>query len=265
MGEQNYLMVASCCLPKEDAVIDNRENSGADNSSSNNNNNDSSVPAAPAYDDEKKEVGGFGHADSTVGKIEIRMKVQHNGEVNRARVMPQNEFMVATRGPEKEVYIFDLSKHPSNPEPGSTFSPQMVLLGHQKEGYALSWSKLKEGYLLSGSEDQTVCLWDINSGADSGEKTGRQIKALHTFTGHTAVVEDVDWHAKDANLIGSVSDDKSIRLWDIRDPAKATQVVENAHESDINCISFNPQNEHIFATGSADKTVALWDVRNLKS
>jgi histone-binding protein RBBP4 len=257
-GEQNYLMVASCNLPKEDAVIDNRENNS-------NNNNDNSVPAAPAYDDEKKEVGGFGHADSTVGKIEIRMKVLHQGEVNRARVMPQNEFMVATRGPDPEVYVFDLSKQTSFPEDGSTFSPNIVCLGHSKEGYAIAWSHLKDGYLLSGSEDTNLCLWDINAGANSGEKTGRQVKALSTFKGHTAVVEDVDWHAKDSNLIGSVSDDKSIRLWDIRDPSKAMNVVENAHESDINCISFNPKDENIFATGSADKTVALWDIRNLKS
>jgi histone-binding protein RBBP4 len=255
-GEQNYLMVASCNLPRDDAVLDNRaaqkEKEGV-------------AVAAPAYDEEKKEVGGFGHANSTIGKIEIRMKVKHQGEVNRARVMPQNHFIVATRGPDPEVYMFDLSKHPSFPEDNSVFSPQAVLMGHSKEGYGMSWSKLKEGYLLSGSEDTTLCLWDVQAGSNSSEKSGRQVQPLNIFKGHTNVVEDVDWHSKDPNMMASVSDDRSIRLWDIRESTKAAHMVENAHEADVNCIAFNPMNEHIFATGSADKTVALWDLRNLKS
>ena len=40
--------------------------------------------------------------------------------------------------------------------------------------------------------------------------------------------------------------------------------VENAHDSDINCLAFNPYSEFLFATGSLDTTVGLWDLRNLK-
>lgn len=262
-GAQNYLMVASCNLPKDDAVIDNRtnkENDGKENELEVMKNK-----AAASYDDEKKEVGGFGHASSNIGKIEIRMKVKHQGEVNRARYMPQNHFFVATRGPSPELYVFDLSKHPSFPEDDSVFSPQVVCCGHQKEGYGMAWSKLKEGYLLSGSEDTQLCLFDINAGAKSTEKTGRQVKPISTFQGHTETVEDVDWHAKDPNMIVSVSDDKSIRIWDIRESSKAAHIVASAHEGDINCVSCNPINEMMFATGSSDKTVALWDFRNLKT
>ena len=37
------------------------------------------------------------------GKIEFRMKIHHNGEVNRMRYMPRNHFVAATRGPSSEV------------------------------------------------------------------------------------------------------------------------------------------------------------------
>ena len=127
----------------------------------------------------------------------------------------------------------------------------------------MSWSKLHEGYLCSGSEDTTVCVWDIQA-ASLTSTNGTQLQPLTTLRGHSNVVEDVDWHAKDPNMIVSVSDDRSIRLWDVRQE-KEIHVVPNAHAEDVNCVAFNPINEYIFCTGSADKTIGLWDVRNLKT
>lgn len=252
-GEQNYLMVASVNLPKDDAVLDYTSSSSA-----------TKTPAAH-YDDEKKELGGFGHANSGVGKIEIKMKVKHEGEVNRARYMPQNHFIVATRGPNPEIYIWDLSKHPSFPSDDTPFCPQGVCVGHSREGYGMVWSKHDQGRLVTGAEDQKLKLFDINSA--SLTENGTQIKAINTFSGHHDVVEDVDWHHKDPNMIGSVGDDCQVLIWDVREknPTKAVHTIKDGHESDINCIAFNPMNEFVLATGSADKTVALWDMRNMKS
>jgi hypothetical protein len=38
------------------------------------------------------------------------------GEVNRARYMPQNPFVLATKTISADVYVFDYSKHPSKPK-----------------------------------------------------------------------------------------------------------------------------------------------------
>ncbi len=269
-GEQNYLIVASVNLPKNDTVVPPSENENDDNKTS------SSTAAATFtasnYDEEKNEVGGFGvtssGSSSSVGKIDIRMKIKHTGEVNRARYMPQNHFIVASRGPSPEIYIWDFSKHRSFPDDDSVPSPQGVCVGHKAEGYGLCWSPHKEGLIVSSSEDKTVCLWDVKkvSSIKTNSSNGTQIVPISIFKAHTDVVEDVDWHHKDANLIGSVSDDKSIRIWDIREknPTQSVHYVENAHDADVNCIAFNPVNEFLLATGSADKTVALWDMRNLK-
>lgn len=168
--------------------------------------------------------------------------------------MPQNHFVVATRGPSSELYVWDVSKHSSFPDEKSVFSPQGVCVGHEKEGYAMAWSPLNEGMLLSGSEDTTVKLWDVKAAYQSGAaSSGNQMKAKYTFIAHTATVEDVAWHGKDANMAGSVGDDKLMCLWDIRDATKAMHNIENAHESDINCIAFNPVDEFILATGCAGK------------
>ncbi|KAJ2376166.1 Histone-binding protein rbbp4, partial [Coemansia sp. RSA 2611] len=45
-------------------------------------------------------------------------------------------------------------------------------------------------------------------------------------------------------------------------PAKPVQDVV-AHESEVNCVAFNPMSDFVFATGSGDSTIALWDLRNV--
>jgi histone-binding protein RBBP4 len=281
-GEQNYLMVGSVNLPraedeevvKGDAATGTSANADSNGSSGGNDNGSAPVTtfSAANYDEEKNEVGGFGHASSgsssAVGKIEVRMKIKHDGEVNRARYMPQNHFIVASRGPNPEIFIWDLSKHSSFPTEGSAPTPQGVCVGHEGEGYGICWSQHKEGSLITCSEDKTVCLWDVNSivGGVKANDNGTQTKPVSIFRGHTDVVEDIDWHHRDVNLIGSVGDDKSIRIWDVRkvNAKQSTHCIEKAHEGDINSIAFNPVNEFLLATGSSDKTVALWDMRNLK-
>lgn len=233
--EQNHLLIASVQLPNEDAQFD-----------------------ASHYDNEKGEFGGFG---SVSGKIEIEIKINHEGEVNRARYMPQNPCVIATKTPSSDVLVFDYTKHPSKPDPNGECQPDLRLRGHQKEGYGLSWNPNLNGYLLSASDDHTICLWDINA----PPKENRVIDAKTIFTGHTAVVEDVAWHLLHESLFGSVADDQKLMIWDTRcnNTSKPSHTVD-AHTAEVNCLSFNPYSEFILATGSADKTVALWDLRNLK-
>jgi histone-binding protein RBBP4 len=232
--EQNHVVIANVKLPNEEAQID-----------------------ASRYDSDKGEYGGFG---SVAGKIEIEIKLNHKGEVNRARYMPQNSFIIATKTPSAEVFVFDYSKHPSLPDTIEC-KPDLILKGHTKEGYGLSWNAIHKGYLLSASDDNTICLWDIQE----LPKESSSLDAKSVYTGHTAVVEDVAWHLLHDSLFGSVSDDQKLMIWDCRSSttSKASHIVE-AHSAEVNCLAFNPYSEYILATGSADKTVALWDMRNLK-
>jgi WD40 repeat protein len=195
------------------------------------------------------------------------MKVKHEGEVNRARYMPQNHFVVASRGPSPEVYIFDRTKHPSIPQANDPFSPQGVCVGHTEEGYGLVWSPHQEGHLCTASADKTVKVWDVSACTAAKSTPGTQIHPLVSLGAnvHTAGVEDVDWHAKDASMIASVGDDKQLVLWDVRKPDETIHVVKDAHQDDINAVAFNPFNEYLVATGSSDNDIAVWDLRKLTS
>lgn len=100
----------------------------------------------------------------SMSTIQLTQLIRHEGEVNRARYMPQNPSIIATKTCGAEVHVFDCSRRPSRSVDGDEASgPDIVLRGHNKEGYGVSWSPFKEGYLLSGSYDSKICLWDVSA------------------------------------------------------------------------------------------------------
>lgn len=49
--------------------------------------------------------------------------------------MPQNPDLIATKAVSGEVYVFDRTKHSSEPERGGVFKPDIRLVGQTKEGF----------------------------------------------------------------------------------------------------------------------------------
>lgn len=234
-GEQNYLMVADVRMPLEGAPID---------------------PTKYLSEDQ----GGLG-APSQSAKIEVSLKINHDGEINKARYMPSNEKMVATKpGGSGDVFVFDTTKFPSEPNKDGKCTPTVRLTGgHHKEGWGLSWNTMSEGNVLSCSDDRTVALWNLSAAA------GSTLDAAAVYQGHTDVVEDVDWHKHHECLFGSVGDDRKLLIWDTRHDSKQPIYAVDAHQAEVNSLSFSPFGEFLIATASADKSVAIWDLRNLKT
>ncbi|KAL2548215.1 WD repeat domain-containing protein [Forsythia ovata] len=73
----------------------------------------------------------------------LSKQIHHDGEVNSARYMPQNPFILVTKTVTAEVYIFHSSKHPSRPPSDTACNPDLRLKGPNIEGYGLSWSQFK--------------------------------------------------------------------------------------------------------------------------
>ncbi|KAL7593899.1 hypothetical protein Lser_V15G34172 [Lactuca serriola] len=194
-------------------------------------------------------------------KIEFVQQICHEGEVHRARYMPQNSCVIATKTIDSGVYVFDYGHHPMKPCPDEQFNPDLILKGHESDGFGLSWSKFKQGLLLSGSYDEKICMWDINVTPHD-----HALDPMQIYKVHNGPVEDVAWSLKHDYLFGSCGDDKYLHIFDLRSPCftKPIQTLM-AHQNFINCLAFNPFNEWILATGSVDNTVKLFDLRKFTS
>ncbi|KAK9840111.1 hypothetical protein WJX74_003553 [Apatococcus lobatus] len=220
----------------------------------------------PAAAEQSSASGKAAADDAPPAAVRPVQRIKHNTAVNRARAMPQNSSIVATKPEAAEVYVFDCTKHPAGLDTAAgteadeqngagAASPEHTLRGHTEPGFAVGWSPHTQGHLLSGATDGLICMWDLNAGHQT-------LDAQHVFREHREPVGDVAWHPVQSARFGSVGDDKRLVLWDMR-TAGAVQS-QQVHESDILCLDFSPFNEHIVATGSKDTTVLLHDLRNLQ-
>lgn len=212
------------------------------------------------YDEDTGELHTTAAAPAP--RIQITQRILHDGEVNRARYCPQKPDLLATKSVSGRVFVFDRTKHPSEPD-GTECKPDIVLTGQSMEGYGLAWCPVDtwEGHVLSSGEDTTVCHWDIRGGYSKKNST---IEPTDVFRGHSSVVGDVSWHATQQNVFASVGDDKQLFIWDMRDPARShPRQRVTAHDREILAVSFCPSNDNLIITGSSDKTIGLWDTRSL--
>ncbi|MEP0880975.1 caspase family protein [Trichocoleus sp. ST-U3] len=117
--------------------------------------------------------------------------------------------------------------------------------GHEGSVNSVAFSPDSQ-FIVSGSRDKTVRLWDIQ-----GNAIGQP------FQGHKSYVNSVTF-SPDGQFIVSGSWDKTVRLWDIQGNAIGQPF--QGHEYDVTSVAFSSDSQFI-VSGSRDKTVRLWDIQ----
>ncbi len=181
---------------------------------------------------------------------------KHNGTVNRIRACPRRPEIVATWSDTGNVYAWDISPYAnalenSQPAP-ATNNPLYTFNGHTQEGYALDWSNVDNNTLASGSCDGTIYTHVL---AEDAMKLAGSVMA-----GHAASVEDIQWAKNEGTVFASCSVDRTIRIWDTRQRARAVYTVL-AHDTDVNVISWNTLTSNLLASGGDDGSLKIWDLR----
>lgn len=203
--------------------------------------------------------------DAQGPSLQLR-KVTHQGCVNRIRSMPQNPHICAAWADTGLVQVWDLSSHLNALAETETEGVEGVAavfnqdplykFKHKDEGYAIDWSPLVPGRLVSGDCNNSIYLWEPKSATTWNVDNA-------PFIGHAASVEDLQWSPTEPHVFASCSVDGSIAIWDIR-LGKSPAASFKAHNADVNVMSWNRLASCMLASGSDDGTISIRDLRLLK-
>ena len=120
--------------------------------------------------------------------------------------------------------------------------PVTVLKGHTEAISSIAFSP--DGQTLaSGSLDDTIRLWDVNTG-----------KHLRTLAEHWDNVTSVAF-SPDGQTLASGSEDRTIKLWDAN--TGNLRRTFKGHTHAVSSIAFSPD-EQTLVSGSHDRTIKLW-------
>lgn len=105
--------------------------------------------------------------------------------------------------------------------------------------------------LVSGSQDDTLKLWDVKSGVE---------RSSLKHTGWKAGVSAVAF-SPDGRLLAAGRSDKTIAVWDVA-AGKLLRWLRG-HAGMVHAVAFSPDGASL-ASGSSDRTIRFWDVSSGK-
>jgi WD40 repeat protein len=138
------------------------------------------------------------------------------------------------------------STGPKRPSVSHPIAPglKMLLTGHEDRVECVAVTS--DGrYVLSGSDDTTVRVWDL--------ATGQEVRR---FTGHAGWVNSIAV-TPDGQYIVSGSGDKTVRLWDLATGQEVRQFT--GHRDSVVSVAVTPDGRYA-VSGGGDNTVRLWDL-----
>jgi WD40 repeat protein/DNA-binding SARP family transcriptional activator/energy-coupling factor transporter ATP-binding protein EcfA2 len=120
----------------------------------------------------------------------------------------------------------------------------LTLSAHTGGVWSVAYSP--DGLILaSGSQDQTIKLWDALTGQE-----------LRTLYGHLGSVEDIDF-SPDGRLLASASVDGTAIVWNLA--SGEPEAILDIKSGPLWAVAFSPNGKYL-ATSHADGSVRVWDV-----
>ncbi|MBM3735584.1 MAG: NACHT domain-containing protein, partial [Acidobacteria bacterium] len=126
-----------------------------------------------------------------------------------------------------------------------TLSVHRALEGHTYWVRSVSWRG--DGKQLASGGDQTVRVWDVESG-----------RGVRVLEGHAGTVGSVSWRG-DGKQLASGGDDSTVLVWDVESD-RGVRVLEG-HAGAVESVSWRGDGKQL-ASGGDDSTVLVWDMES---
>lgn len=204
-------------------------------------------------------------ATSSNHKLKVLQKINHLGDVNKVRYMPQKPNVLASGNNLGDLVIYERTKHSNFRntiiDDTSINKPQLVLKGHSHDSdiFAIDWNKQKEGCILSGNMAGDINLFDIRDLYISKQSIVSQVQY---FDNGGVGINDIEWFLDHDSLFSTVDDGGVLKIFDTR---QGTVVSEQTISNSLNSVSINPGNSTCLAVGDSQGVIEILDFRSLNS
>lgn len=155
--------------------------------------------------------------------------------------------IIATAVVNGKIIVYDLN-------PGRSLE-LVRLQGHNRQVHKLAFCPHKGNWLLSGSQDATIRMWDLR--VASTERSVLSFPAVARFNGYNDAVRDVRWSPGNGVEFAAATDSGVIQRWDIRKDSAPLMKI-NAHDKTCFCVDWHVDGKHLLSAGF-DKLVKVWD------
>lgn len=131
---------------------------------------------------------------------------------------------------------------------------------HTRQVHRIAFNPYQPAFLLSGSQDGTIRLWDLRAlgGGESGG--GRSVKTCNSFKRYLANgegIRDVKWAPNDGYTFAVATENGSVQKWNLtKDNAPTLRL--HAHDRSCSAIDWHPDGRYL-ASGSTEKLIKIWD------
>ncbi|KAG5213400.1 hypothetical protein JEQ12_009186 [Ovis aries] len=174
----------------------------------------------------------------------IRTMHGHDHNVSSVAIMPNGDHIVSASR-DKTIKMWEVQTEHEHVVECVSWAPESSYSSISEATGSETKKSGKPGpFLLSGSRDKTIKMWDVSTGM-----------CLMTLVGHDNWVRGVLFHSG-GKFILSCADDKTLRVWDYKN--KRCMKTLNAHEHFVTSLDFHKTAPYV-VTGSVDQTVKVWE------
>lgn len=199
---------------------------------------------------------------SSITRPKILQKINHIGDVNRSRYMPQKPNIIASANNLGDLVIYERTRHKSFRNTildDTEMSEVQVKLSNKyiqstTDIFAIDWNQNKEGLLLSADMHGIINQYDLT------KYESQTLHAAKYWENNAIGINDIEWLPTHDSLFVIGDDAGNIKIYDIR--VDDSIVFSKKIGNNVNSIAANPKYPTGLASGDNQGIINTWDLRN---